>query len=82
MYGCRSKSERSDLLRHSYATLLLENGIDLKTVSERLGHTSIKITADLYGHVTPRMRSRATDVMDIVFQTVQKARTPETTEAL
>jgi hypothetical protein len=46
-------------LRHTHATLLLEDGVDVKTVSERLGHDSIPTTLELYGHVTPRRgRSR------------------------
>ena len=46
-------------LRHSHATLLLEAGVDVKTVSERLGHDSIQTTLQLYDHVTPRMRANA-----------------------
>ena len=39
-------------LRHSAATTCLENGVHLKAVSELLGHASIAITADIYGHVS------------------------------
>lgn len=46
-------------LRHTHATLLLEEGVDVKTVSERLGHDGIQTTLELYGHVTPRMRLEA-----------------------
>ena len=46
-------------LRHTHATLLLEAGVDVKTVSERLGHDNVQTTLELYGHVTPRMRSNA-----------------------
>ena len=46
-------------LRHTHATLLLEAGVDVKTVSERLGHDNVQTTLDLYGHVTSRMRSNA-----------------------
>ena len=46
-------------LRHTHATLLLEAGVDVKTVSERLGHDSAQTTLELCGHVTPRMRSNA-----------------------
>jgi integrase len=42
-------------LRHTYASLLLKDGIHLKVVSERLGHSNIGITADIYSHVTPGM---------------------------
>lgn len=46
-------------LRHTHATLLIEDGVDVGTVSERLGHDSIQTTLTLYGHVTPRMRTNA-----------------------
>jgi len=40
-------------LRHTFATRGLEQGIPLKVMQELLGHTSIKMTADLYTHVLP-----------------------------
>lgn len=46
-------------LRHTHATLLLEAGVDVKTVSERLGHDTVQTTLELYGHVTAKMRSNA-----------------------
>lgn len=42
-------------LRHSWATLALGAGVHPKIVSQRLGHSSISITLDLYSHVTPGM---------------------------
>ena len=41
-------------LRHGHATALRRAGTDIKTVSERLGHSSIGITADLYTHAVPQ----------------------------
>ncbi|GAA3020505.1 site-specific integrase [Tetragenococcus solitarius] len=49
-------------LRHTHATLLLEAGLQPKTVSERLGHTSTQITNDLYGHVTKKMEKEVPKV--------------------
>lgn len=46
-------------LRHTHATLLLEDGLDAKYVSERLGHDSVQTTLELYGHVTSRRRRDA-----------------------
>ena len=42
---------RFHILRHTCATLLLEDGVPLQKVSALLGHASISITADLYGHL-------------------------------
>ena len=51
-------------LRHSYAALNLHEGVDLVTVSRALGHSSIRVTADVYGHVTPAMQQSAADKLD------------------
>jgi integrase len=48
-------------LRHTHATLLLANGVNIKVVSERLGHTSITQTANTYAHVTQNMQEEATE---------------------
>jgi integrase len=37
-------------LRHSHGSVLLAGGVDLATVSERLGHSSVRVTADIYSH--------------------------------
>jgi integrase len=50
-------------LRHSCATLLLEKGVPLKVVSERLGHSTIALTADVYSHVSQSMQQGAADVL-------------------
>lgn len=49
-------------LRHSHAVHLLEAGVNIKYVSERLGHSSIKITADTYLHVTKKIEDQAMDL--------------------
>jgi len=46
-------------LRHTHATLLFLDGANPKVVSERLGHSSIAITLDIYGHVLPSMQDDA-----------------------
>lgn len=51
-------------LRHSAASALLAAGIPLKTVSETLGHSTIVLTADTYGHLAPELRRDAADAMD------------------
>lgn len=51
-------------LRHSCATLLLSAGENAKVVSERLGHTSVKMTLDTYSHVLPDMQQAATEKLE------------------
>ena len=46
-------------LRHTHASLMFAKGIHLKIVSERLGHSSIGITGDLYSHVLPSVQEEA-----------------------
>lgn len=46
-------------LRHTHATLLLQQSINPKVVSERLGHASVSITLDTYSHVLPGMQAEA-----------------------
>lgn len=50
-------------LRHSCATLLLAAGLNVKVVSERLGHANIKMTLETYAHVLPGMQEEATNQM-------------------
>ena len=61
--GLRSIVRLHDL-RHTCATLLLEQGADLYEVSRLLGHSSITITADIYGHITPSMKRGLADRID------------------
>jgi integrase len=50
-------------LRHTAASLMLANGIPLQVVSDILGHASIRITSDVYGHVLAPQRQEAAEVM-------------------
>lgn len=44
-------------MRHTFATRSLESGMDIKTLSRILGHSSIQITLDLYAHVTDQLQA-------------------------
>ena len=48
-------------LRHTWATLALHEGIDIKVVSDRLDHSSTFVTREIYTHVTPPMQSDAAE---------------------
>lgn len=50
-------------LRHSAASLLLAQGVPLKVVSEVLGHSSIRVTADVYSHLMEPAKAEAADAM-------------------
>jgi integrase len=46
-------------LRHTHASLLLSRGVDVLTVSKRLGHSKVAITLDVYGHLIAGSDQRA-----------------------
>lgn len=55
-------------LRHTYATLALEQGVPLKIVSTFLGHSTIAVTANIYSHVTePVARKHSEAVASLIF---------------
>jgi hypothetical protein len=56
------------------ATILLTSGVDVKTVSARVGHSSATITLSSYAHVLPSGQERAAGVMDGIL----KARSSKT----
>lgn len=63
-----TKHIRPHDLRHSCATLLISQGIHLKTVQERLRHADIRTTGNIYSHVLPRMQQEANAKMGKVLK--------------
>ena len=51
-------------LRHTFASMLIQNGESLAYVKDQLGHHSIKITVDIYGHLVPGANRQAVDRLD------------------
>lgn len=58
-------------LRHTHATQLLADGIHPKVAQERLGHSTITTTMDLYSHVTDTMQADAATRLDKAFKTAK-----------
>ena len=59
-------------LRHTHATMLLNNNENIKVISERLGHKSIKTTLDTYATVMPKSRSKTADLLDELMRREEK----------
>ena len=54
-------------MRHTFATVALQNGVDIKTVSGMLGHYSAGFTLDTYAHVTTAAQKAAANTMGSVL---------------
>ena len=54
-------------LRHTYATLLIANGVDFKTVAKLMGH-DVEQTLKTYSHVTDEMMNKATNTLKTIFK--------------
>lgn len=63
---CKVKKRNFHTLRHTFATRLLERGVDLKTLSELLGHESMNITMKTYCHTLMRTKRDAVERLDII----------------
>lgn len=59
-------------LRHTYASLLLANGVQMKYVQKQLGHSSITMTMDLYTHLLPEVNDKCVNLLNsIVSQAIE-----------
>lgn len=50
--------------RHSHASLLANNGINIQEIARRLGHSNVEITWRIYSHLYPKEEERATEILD------------------
>lgn len=55
-------------LRHTHATLLIQQNVNVKLISERLGHADIGTTLNTYSHVLPDMQRSVAEKLDEVFE--------------
>lgn len=58
------KKVRFHDLRHTFATMAIENGMDVKTLSAMIGHVSAETTLDIYSHITDTMQRQAAAKID------------------
>jgi len=59
-------------LRHYFASAALAKGIPITEVSRWLGHNSIEVTHQIYGHLVPTSRDRARTALDDAYQESQR----------
>lgn len=69
--NCGLPDMRIHDLRHSYATLMLENNISPKIVCDILGHSSVDVTLDIYSHVLTKMQTPAVSAIESVLRSSQ-----------
>ncbi len=74
--GANLRQIRIHDIRHTFASLLIQNGEPLTYVKEQMGHSSIQVTVDVYGHLVPSANRAAVDKLDAV-----PARIPDASEA-
>lgn len=61
-------------LRHTYAMLSLQNGDDIKTVQQNVGHATASFTLDVYGHVSDRMQKESAKRMQDFYDGLAEAK--------
>lgn len=59
-------------LRHTFASINIENGTDVKTISEILGHSDIAITLQTYTHTSNKAKAKAIDKFNKMFETQEE----------
>ena len=63
-------------LRHTAASLMLNNGVPVIVVSRRLGHSKASITLDVYGHLIPTMQTEVAEMIDSLVIPIALQPTP------
>jgi len=61
---CGLRQRPPHALRHTYASLLIQRGVSLAYVRDQLGHSSIQVTVDIYGHLVPGGQRAVVDMLD------------------
>ena len=55
-------------LRHSYAAMLIGQGAHPRAIMERMGHSTITVTLDTYGHLLPKIDAALDDALDGMYR--------------
>ena len=66
-------------LRHSFASLLIQKGANPKYIQEQLGHSSIKVTMDVYGHLFEGDHRHVINLLDDAQEQAESATPPQPT---
>ena len=54
-------------LRHTSASLLIANNVDIETIARRLGHSNVAITLNRYGHALPSQEEKAVHALQTML---------------
>ncbi len=68
------KDRKFHAIRHTFATRALECGVDIKTLSEILGHSSVSITLNIYAHSLMEQKKIAIDKLNVLHMTQMNSR--------
>jgi integrase len=55
-------------LRHTHATMLIKENVNIKVIQERLGHSKASITLDIYSHILPGMQQSVTEKLNKLYE--------------
>ena len=61
--NCGLEKHGVHILRHTFASMLFSKGVDGKIISQLLGHSSVKVTYDIYVHIMPKEIAHVTNVL-------------------
>ncbi|NLZ46568.1 MAG: tyrosine-type recombinase/integrase, partial [Clostridiales bacterium] len=64
--SCKMRNVNFHTLRHTYATMCIENGFDAKTLSEILGHSDVSITLNRYVHSSEKMQKYYVNQLEFI----------------
>jgi Phage integrase family len=69
-------------MRHTFGSLLIQAGASLAYVRDQMGHSSIQVTVDIYGHLVPGANISFVDRLDSTTSPQQSAMPPQCSEKL